>query len=267
MSITDLNFSNQFHDYNVLPYPSPGNQHQFMANIRYLEQKITATTRSITYWDLYKIDAVLTDPNAFQSTINDLLPYTSLVINTKGTTGKEGGDYSPGDIFVKHNDGTYTKIKAERGGIFYPNQILREGKTGDKNYNYTISYQYSANAPSIESSQSDSHQNTDEENGIFECNYAKKMIYKNITGGLVGSPYNKVYNYPDISKELSLDGIKDTNNKYVAPIVKCFIEYNNQLEEVYCDMKIDYQEQETNTYNIQFLDDLIPTFITKVVIK
>lgn len=259
---SNLNFTNQFHDYG-LPKPSAANPTDFMINIKYLEDKINATTKELTYWDLYRISSVLTDANAFNSAINDLLPYSSLIVNTKGSTGKENGDYNPGDIFIKHNDGTYTKIKAERGGIFYPNKITRTTNNSN-NYTYDISYQYAVNTPSKTEANS-----VTTEGGQFTCEYANTMTYKGIIGGLVGSPYNKVYyrnGNNKIPPQIGVDGKKNTDGQYVAPIVKCFTETNNQLEEVYCDIEIDYQNQSNKTYTIKLASDA-PNLITRVVVK
>jgi hypothetical protein len=48
MSTNNLIFSNQFHDYG-LPYESPGSASEFMTNLQYINQKIEATTKKITY--------------------------------------------------------------------------------------------------------------------------------------------------------------------------------------------------------------------------
>lgn len=268
----NLNFSNQFHDYG-LPYDSPANSNEFMTNIRYLEQKIIATTKKLTYWDLYRISAILTDPNAFHSTMNSLLPYSSLVANTNGNTGQKNGDYSVGDIFIKHNDGTYTKIKAERGGIFYPSQIIK-ASSNDNNYTYQIYYSYQAFAPSTAEASSDKNTATNVDKGKFVCDYAKTMIYDSIKGDSIGSPYNIIYYRQidaegiihNISQEFSLDGKKNMKGQYIEPIVKCFANNNNQLEEVYCDINIDYTAREENTYTV-VLDSNAINLITRVVIK
>lgn len=263
----DLTFTNQFHDYG-LPYNFAVTRSEFMANISYLEQKIAATTKKITYWDLYKITSVLTDSNSFHSAINNLSPYSSLIVNTKGNTGKE--DYNPGDIFVKHNDGTYEHISAERGGIFYPSQIIKEDETN--NYNYTIKYSYQAAAPKEEKKESSLSGNT------HTCEYAKHMEYTNITGGLVGSPYNRVFKIgTDTLQPISLDfptvrtyieGSEDPiwEQLEIEPIVKCFTATNNQLEEVYCDIEI-ISNTSGKEYTIEIKDSSALGLITKVVVK
>lgn len=260
MSTNNLTFLNQFHDYG-LPYKLASSLDQFMANISYLEQKIAATTKRITYWDLYKITSVLTDSNSFHSAINNLSPYSSLIVNTKGSTGKE--DYNPGDIFVKHNDGTYEHISAERGGIFYPSEITKS--SGVKNNTYTITYSYQAAAPSAETAETP--------NGSSKCNYAKSMKYKNITGGLVGSPYNQVFTkgstpLESISLGFPIDpnstDSDNPNQLEIEPIVKCFAAINNQLEEVYCDIEIT-SNTSSKQYTINIKDP--SALITKVVVK
>lgn len=271
---TDLTFSNQFHDYG-LPYKLASSLDQFMANIFYLEQKIAATTKRITYWDLYKITSVLTDSNSFHSAINNLSPYSSLIVNTKGSTGKE--DYNPGDIFVKHNDGTYEHISAERGGIFYPSQITKA--SGEKNNTYTIKYSYQAAAPKEENKDSSKSGNT------YTCAYAKHMKYIDITGGLVGSPYNMVYTKEDLedSEDSSIKLDFPTNPDYdeekddislkeieVEPIVKCFTTTNSdQLEEVYCDISItsDKTDETDKKYIIKIVDESALGLITRMVVK
>jgi hypothetical protein len=73
-----------------------------------------------------------------------LLPFTSAIINTP-TAFADGDTYAVGDIIVKKQDGTTEHIRAERGGIFFPQEITRGG--GSNNYNYTIDFILQSNEP------------------------------------------------------------------------------------------------------------------------
>lgn len=275
MSTSNLTFLNQFHDYG-LPYKNPGSPSEFMINLQYLDQKIEATTREVTYWDLYKISTVLVDANAFYSSLNNLLPYSSMIINTL-VTNTEDGDLNPGDIVIKNNNGSHDIIRAERGGIFYPSSII--ASPSQNNYTYAINYSYSAIAPSETEAISKRKKNEDGSNvepPTYICDYAKQMQYAGLVSGLVGSPYNKIYSASDIKNsgnKIYLDFPNDPNSDSgakidIEPIIKSFYQnpINGSIEEIYYDILI--QKSSTNQqYTINFMDEDLFSILNRVVIK
>lgn len=275
MSTSNLTFLNQFHDYG-LPYKNPGSPSEFMINLQYLDQKIEATTREVTYWDLYKISTVLVDANAFYSSLNNLLPYSSMVINTL-VTNTEDGDLNPGDIVVKNNNGSHDIIRAERGGIFYPSSIV--ASPSQNNYTYTINYSYSASAPSkaeATSTRKTNENGSNVEPPTYTCDYAKQMKYPGLIGGLVGSPYNQIYSTNDIKNngnKIYLDFPNDPNSDSgakidIEPIIKSFYQNptNSSVEEIYHDISI--QKSSTDQeYIIDFMDEDFLSILNRVVIK
>ena len=207
----------------------------------------------------------MTESSEFYSAVNSLLPYSSLVVNTKFSTGEADGDYNPGDLVIKNNDGTHTKIAAERGGIFYPSKIIQAKSDGEEqtNYTYTISYSYRS-APPQKDSEEDS---TSSEDGTeFTCDYAATLNYKDITSGTVGSPYNLVYTAEGGLSSTIVSNLTAAtkNDKKIAPVVKCFTTVEDGIEEVYCDIKITLS---SNKYTVEFQDTSASNLVSQVVLK
>jgi hypothetical protein len=119
-----------------------------MHNIRYLYQKIEKCTRNITYFDLYKIASVLNNDAEFESKVNELPPYSSMILNTPVQLTGTNTSYNIGDIVVKNPDGTHEVIAAQRGGIFYPSSIQRIN-ADDDNYTYNFMFSYQSAEPNI----------------------------------------------------------------------------------------------------------------------
>jgi hypothetical protein len=143
--MSKLNYQ-QLHDYK-LPFPEGASGTETLANIQHLYKKINQCTRNITYFDLYKFNSVISDPNQLQAQINALEPYTAAIINANINTG-DGFQYTPGDILVKNNDNTVNIIKAQRGGIFYPSSITRSA--GSNNYTYNIEFSFQSSEPNTD---------------------------------------------------------------------------------------------------------------------
>jgi hypothetical protein len=133
-----------FYDYG-LKNPVAKSPEKIMENIDFLYNKIQACTRDVSYFDLYKISTIVNQPSELQAQINALPSYHSLIINTPIITG-DGNRYNAGDIIVKMNDGTFTHIEAQRGGIFYPSKITKLNKN-DNNYSYQFQFSYESSAP------------------------------------------------------------------------------------------------------------------------
>lgn len=216
----------QFQDYG-LPKPNANSREDVQKNINYLYSKVKQVSKNLTFWDLYKISSVVTDKKDLQSISNALLPFTSAIINTP-TAFVDGDTYAVGDIVVKHQDGTTEHIRAERGGIFFPQKITRG--SGSNNYNYTIDFTLKSNEPEkvITASVINNSGNTWD----ASSKYTSEIQFKDLVGGAGESPYNIVYT---TFSSMTFPKAKTSSGKDIQPIVKG---YNSNGEEVYWDLKV-----------------------------
>ena len=224
----------QFQDYG-LPKPNAGSREDILKNIDYLYSKIKQVSKDLTFWDLYKISSVITDKKELQPVSNALLPFTSAIINTSSAFSDGDTSYAVGDLIVKNQDGTTEHIRAERGGIFFPQTITRS--TAGSNYNYTIDFVLKSNEPAKVSaaSQISASGNKWDASG----SYTDKVQFENLVGGAGASPYNIVYT---VFSNMTFDAAATIDNptssdstKIISPIVKG---YNSSGEEVYWDLKV-----------------------------
>jgi hypothetical protein len=147
--MANLNTYKYYHDYG-LPYPNAGDKTSLYANIEYLYHKIENCTRNITYFDLYKINSVLNNATEFESKVNALPPYSSMVLNTFVSLTGTNTSYNIGDIVIKNIDGTHEVIAAQRGGIFYPSSIQKASLSDSENFTYDFMFSYQSAEPSID---------------------------------------------------------------------------------------------------------------------
>ena len=244
-----------FHDYG-LPHNKADNPTKIMENINYLYNKMQQCTRNVTYFDLYKINTVITQDSEFEAQVNALEPYSTAIINSNISTSS--GTYSPGDMIVKNIDGTTINVFAQRGGIFYP-KLIQKIDGDDNNYSYAISFAFQQAAPSVKSTDTDSNEDSDD---TWEVDYAETLTFANLKGGAPASPYNLVYNNPTATDgivTLTFDAaFKD--DKEIYPIVHAY----NNTEEIYMDQVIEYNNSAEPK---SFTAKLYSTICTKVVIK
>lgn len=273
-----------FQDYG-LPYPDlkdSNNSTQadlFMKNIEYLYKKVQQCTRQVSYFDLYKIKDTVSNSSELEAKIAALAPFTSLVVNINTET-QDGHKYSPGDLIVKHVDGTFSAIKAQRGGIFYPKLVQRrqaQDSSGENsNYVYDFTFSFKENAPSPNSSATiDGKEVADTTQWDASDKYSANMVFQGLETNSVGSPYNQVIttndkNYNSLFTDTGflLTCAYNTNELPIPPIIQCYYEHDNISEEVYVDQIV---KLDSNSWKIQLLhqlttDSTIP-IISKVVIK
>lgn len=230
-----------FQDYGL---PSDGkgvDQHTVREDINYLYQKVKDFSRDVTQWDLYKITQVITDQEKLQAQVNSLPPYSSAIIAGR-FVGDDGNVYSQGDLIYKKLDGTTQHIAAERGGVFRPSTITKDGN------NYTILFQYLSKEPSEDavdqvSGNSGTWKSTDTNK--------QKIEFQN----LITQAPNNIYGIVKTGTDLS-SGITFTKED-AFPIIKLYDQYN---EEVYVDFTL---SDSNGSYTINSL----PTIVAKVVIK
>jgi hypothetical protein len=173
-----------------LPNASAGNPTQIMENIEHLYKKMKQCTRNVTFFDLYKINTIITQDSEFEAQINALEPYSTAIINSNITTSNQV--YSPGDMIVKNIDGTTSTIIAQRGGIFYPKQVTKV-TSDNNNFSYDFTFYFKSAAPATGSSSADAF-----EGGKTELNvdFAETLEFQKLGGGVPASPYNLVKSKP-----------------------------------------------------------------------
>jgi hypothetical protein len=195
----------KFQDYG-LPYSHATAPAEIKENIDFLYKKIQQCSREISYYDLYKINTIVNNSAELQSKINSLNAYSSLVINTN--IQEQDFLYNIGDLIFKNGDGTISTIKAQRGGIFYPSKVIREG-TGTS---YSIEFKYSSTPPKEETSTTTTN---------TEAKLATTMVFSNLSGGSSASPYNLIVTsgFNDIKITAAIK-----NDKSIAPIIHAYHE-------------------------------------------
>lgn len=267
----DLLKYKDFHDYG-LPHARADNSQKIMENIEHLYQKMKQCTRNVTYFDLYKINTVITQDSEFEAQINALEPYSTAIINSNITTANQV--YSPGDMVVKNIDGTTSTIIAQRGGIFYP-KTVKKVSSSDDNFSYDFSFDFQSAAPAIGTVSDDT---LDEGETELTVNFAETLLFKGLGGGVPASPYNIVKNKPDegwvsddritifetdLTMTINIDA-DYTNTIPIDPIVHCY----SGKEEIYMDQAISYtslnSEDKKGTFDITLQKT---NLCTKVVIK
>lgn len=273
-----------FHDYG-LPHNKADNPTKIMENINYLYNKMKQCTRNVTFFDLYKINTIITQDSEFEAQINALEPYSTAIINSNITTAKQV--YSPGDMIVKNIDGTTSTIIAQRGGIFYP-KTIKKLDSNNNNFSYEFSFDFRSAAPAVTTP---TEAKKDEATSTWTADYAAEIIFNGLKSGVPASPYNKVFTKPTssnwtTSKEENIDintttmafgitaaHLEKTNNNTttyipIEPIAHCY----STNEEIYMDQEISYSKikdaiedsPQEGEYIIKYP---LTSLCTKVVIK
>lgn len=206
------------------------NARDFQTQIDNLNTKLDSVAKNLTYFDFYNIVDVTINKNNFSAQVNALTPNTSLIINSEPFF-LNNVYYNTGDIIFKSSDSNIVHIKAQTGGIYYPNKITFE------NNSYSIEYKYTPTQPVTGSS-------TDVDVSIEDqaADGAAEIIKFN---GLTTHASSTIYG---LWREFN-DGIFDIyykNNQYnqdniIQPYIKFYLydkENNKGPEEVCLDYKL-----------------------------
>lgn len=276
-----------FHDYG-LPHNKADSPTKIMENINYLYNKMKQCTRNVTYFDLYKINTIITQDSEFEAQVNALEPYTTAIINANITTATD--IYSPGDMIVKNIDGTTSTIFAQRGGIFYPKMVTKTDDLNTNNFTYDFSFAFQSAAPTADTS-SEAMKDEETSTSTWTADYAAEIIFKELKSGTPASPYNQVFTKPtssnwttseeehiDINTTTMVFGVvaahlEKTNNNTtthipIEPIAHCY----STNEEIYMDQEISYSKTKDATEDSPQEGEYIIKYpltalCTKVVIK
>ena len=101
------------------------NAADFQTQIDNLNTKLNSVAKNLTYFDFYNIVDVTVNKNNFSAQVNALTPNTSLIINSEPFFLNDVY-YNTGDIIFKSSNSNIVHIKAQTGGIYYPNKITFE---------------------------------------------------------------------------------------------------------------------------------------------
>ena len=212
------------------------NAADFQTQIDNLNTKLNSVAKNLTYFDFYNIVDVTVNKNNFSAQVNALTPNTSLIINSEPFFLNDVY-YNTGDIIFKSSNSNIVHIKAQTGGIYYPNKITFE------NNSYSIEYKYTPTQPvtgsstdvdvSIEDQAANGAAETIKFNGL--TTHAPSNIYglwqpfsasfdTSVKDNIVIQPYIKFYLYDEKKnigpEEICLDyKLKVENNKWKIEIV------------------------------------------------
>lgn len=117
--------------------PKANSSDTFQRNLEILNNKINILHKELTYWDLFKLAATVTNPNDIDAVFSGLAIGQALVINCP-SFNKGDVFYSRGDVIVKISENEEIKIDALTNGLFYPCSI----NTGEGESTYILTYKY-----------------------------------------------------------------------------------------------------------------------------
>ena len=227
------------------------NAADFQNQIDNLNTRLNSVAKNLTYFDFYNIVDVTVNKNNFSAQVNALTPNTSLIINSEPFF-LNNVYYNTGDIIFKSSNSNIVHIKAQTGGIYYPNKI-----TFDENSNsYSIEYKYTPTQPATGSS-------TDVDVSIKNqaANGAAEIIKFN---GLTNSDQGNIYGLWrkfndgifDIYYKNNQDNQDNQDNK-IQPYIKFYLydeKKNIGPEEICLDYKL---KVENDKWKIEI--DSVPT--------
>lgn len=129
MSNTTNTFTPKFH---------VDNQERYGEALRTLHKEISTINKNITYLDVYNIVDVVTDKINFSAQVGKLGVNSALIINAQPFS-ENSVNYNTGDIIYKTSTGNVIHIRAQAGGIYYPQSITQEGGGLSITYAYASS--------------------------------------------------------------------------------------------------------------------------------
>lgn len=117
-----------------------GDKSNYGEALRILNDKLESLKKQVSYFDFYNITTAVVNADHFAAQLNSLPLNQSLVINTP-PFNYNGETYATGDVVIKNYLGESYHIKAQTGGVYYPQKI--EGSNGV----YSIHFGYKGSSP------------------------------------------------------------------------------------------------------------------------
>lgn len=233
------------------------NATDFQTQIDNLNTKLDNVAKNLTYFDFYNIVDVTVNKNNFSAQVNALTPNTSLIINSEPFF-LNNVYYNTGDIIFKSSNSNIVHIKAQTGGIYYPNKITFE------NNSYSIEYKYTPTQPVTGSST-----NVDVSIANQAANGAAEIIKFN---GLINSDQGNIYGLWRKFNDGINDGIfdiyyknnQDNQDNKIQPYIKFYLydkENNKGPEEVCLDYKL---KVENDKWKVEIVDGIPANLWIKV---
>ena len=237
------------------------NAKDFQTQIDNLNTKLDNVAKNLTYFDFYNIVDVTVNKNNFSAQVNALTPNTSLIINSEPFFLNDVY-YNTGDIIFKSSNSNIVHIKAQTGGIYYPNKI-----TFDENNNsYSIEYKYTATQPATDTKKDVQVSIDSEEHTADGAAYTMNF------NGLINSDQGNIYGLWREFNDGINNGIFDIyykNNQNnpdnrIQPYIKFYLydkENNKGPEEVCLDYKL---KVENDKWKVEIVDGIPANLWIKV---
>ena len=232
------------------------NARDFQTQIDNLNTKLDSVAKNLTYFDFYNIVDVTVNKNNFSAQVNALTPNTSLIINSEPFF-LNNVYYNTGDIIFKSSNSNIVHIKAQTGGIYYPNKITFE------NNSYSIEYKYTSTQP-VTGTEENVDVSTDNEE--HTANGAAYTInFHKLTNSNQGTIYGLWQKFTNSFPVYKKDGT------VIQPYIKFYLcdgTNNTNYEEICLDYSLTCQNENTDnpTWNIE-ISDSNEEFLTNLWMK
>ena len=219
------------------------NAADFQTQIDNLNTKLNSVAKNLTYFDFYNIVDVTVNKNNFSAQVNALTPNTSLIINSEPFFLNDVY-YNTGDIIFKSSNSNIVHIKAQTGGIYYPNKITFE------NNSYSIEYKYTPTQPVTGSSTDVDILIKDQTAG----GAAYTINFNKITNSNQGSIYGLWREFNDGIFDIYYKNNQDNQNNRIQPYIKFYLydkEHNIGPEEICLDYTL---KVENDKWKVEIAD-------------
>jgi hypothetical protein len=161
-----------------------GDPKQYGALINNLYTRVESLKKEVSYLDFYNITGAVTDELRFSEQLSGLPLNQSLVINT-APFYYGGQSYSTGDILVKTASSEIIHIKAQTGGVFFPEKITKTvDANGNDLGNYNIHFAYQGASPTLKEDVA-----TSSDTG-WTSKFAQTIKYTNLTSATNSGMYS-----------------------------------------------------------------------------
>ena len=236
------------------------NAADFQTQIDNLNTKLDNVAKNLTYFDFYNIVDVTVNKNNFSAQVNALTPNTSLIINSEPFF-LNNVYYNTGDIIFKSSNSNIVHIKAQTGGIYYPNKITFE------NNSYSIEYKYTPTQPVTGSSTDDEEATKD---GVpigssIVGGIKEEIKFVGLTTHAPSTIYGLWKKFTSSFPAYKKDGT------VIQPYIKFYLcdgTNNTNYEEICLDYSLTCQNENTDnpTWNIE-ISDSNEEFLTNIWMK
>ena len=219
------------------------NAADFQTQIDNLNTKLNSVAKNLTYFDFYNIVDVTVNKNNFSAQVNALTPNTSLIINSEPFFLNDVY-YNTGDIIFKSSNSNIVHIKAQTGGIYYPNKITLSDNS------YSIQYKYTSTQPETNTIKDVDVSIEDQTAG----GAAYTINFNKITNSNQGSIYGLWREFNDGIFDIYYKNNQDNQNNRIQPYIKFYLydkEHNIGPEEICLDYTL---KVENDKWKVEIAD-------------